>query len=74
MIFLLNKIDQVPEEAAKQWVSFYQHNEILCLKFKAIHTLSNEEQKEEDDNNESGRDKLMTVLFEYAKKFAEKKD
>ena len=78
LIFLLNKIDLVPEDVADQWIAHYKKEKQLCLKFKAMGNLKKEgEDKDEemdDAKDESGRTMLMDVLFEYARKFAEKKE
>lgn len=81
LIFLLNKIDLVPEEAVDQWITHYKGEKQLCLKFKATGNLKQEakegadkDEEMEDAKDESGRTMLMDVLFEYARKFADKKD
>ena len=54
----------------------------MCILFKG--NVGKEEKKEEEsgedkgenegDEDQAGRDKVMNVLFKYAKKFMEKKD
>ena len=78
LIFILNKIDLVPEEVVDQWINHYKQQKILCLKFKATGNLAVKKEEgadkdvEMDEKDESGRTMLMDVLFEYARKFADK--
>jgi len=87
IIYLLNKKDLVPEENITAWLKWFKAQKMLCIPFKANGVLSNkaaedsdEEEKGEESKEqkepkpEGGKDKLMSVLFKYARKFMEKRD
>jgi len=73
IVYVINKVDLVPPENAIAWIAKFKSNKLLCLPFKAnLSVLSKSESQ--DIQAENGSEKLMNILFKYAKKFAEKKE
>ena len=73
IIYLLNKQDLVPEENVKGWQKWFKSQSLLCIPFKSNGVLKPEQEESKVQNEASGQDKLMTVLFKYARKFLDKK-
>jgi nuclear GTP-binding protein len=63
IIFVLNKTDLIPN--ASDWVKYFKNENQTCIEMQAKITESKEV--------EESLEKLMTLLFKYAKKFEEKK-
>ena len=87
IIFLLNKSDLVPEDNLQAWLKHFKQQKLLAApfqanKFKATTEEADDaemsgdedEKKKEETLQEKGVQKLMDILFKYARKFAEKKE
>lgn len=80
IIYLLNKKDLVPDVNVVAWQKWFKAQGMLCIPFKANGILSNKAENSDDDEEskeqkpDDGKDRLMAVLFKYARKFMEKKD
>lgn len=82
LIFVINKVDMVPEENLKAWKKYYKQQKLLTVGFKSNELA--QRSKDDDDDEEMKEDKpqslqekakeqLMNYLFKYARAFAEKK-
>ena len=69
VIYVLNKVDLVPEDNSAGWLQKYKAQKFLCVPYRANLSSKSEEAKESN-----GQEKLMTFLYKYAKKFIEKKE
>ena len=63
IIFVLNKTDLVPNTS--EWDKYFKNDNQTCIEMQA--KMSDSKEVEES------LEKLMTLLFKYAKKFEEKK-
>mmetsp|Transcript_16524 Transcript_16524/g.28074 ORF Transcript_16524/g.28074 Transcript_16524/m.28074 type:complete len:335 (-) Transcript_16524:224-1228(-) len=84
LLLVNNKIDQVPLDLAQKWVDYFKSQGLTCVNFKSNKIIrrkkadeGEEEEKEAGDEIEEAQtqaiEKMMTLLFKYAKKFMEKK-
>lgn len=88
LIYVINKIDLIPEANLKEWLKYYKSQKLLCLPFRGnlfIDTTKDQEMKTEEAEpkvelneelklNEDRKEKIMTMLFKYQRKFAEKQE
>lgn len=69
----------MPDENITAWQKWFKAQKMLCIPFKANGVLSNkvadsDEEESKEQTPEGGKEKLMSVLFKYARKFMEKRD
>lgn len=69
----------MPDVNVAAWQKWFKAQSLLCIPFKANGVLSNkagdsDDEEEKEQKPEGGKDKLMAVLFKYARKFMEKRD
>lgn len=74
VLYVLNKIDLVPEENVKQWVAKFKQEKKTLIPFQANLTIYNKSVDSEKIQTDNGSEKLLKLLFKYAQKFAEKKE
>lgn len=73
ILYILNKVDLIPEENAKAWRVQFKKDGKLLIPFQANLSLLNKSVDKEDIQTENGSSKLLKLLFKYSQKFAEKK-
>lgn len=84
LIYIMNKIDLIPEANLKEWLKYYKAQKLLCLPFRGnlfLDGTKDQEMKTEEAEpneeltlNEDRKEKIMTMLFKYQRKFAEKQE
>lgn len=77
LIYVMNKSDLIPAENLQAWLKHYKSEKMLTVPFESIGFKKPEKDDEGEEKPESAQDKnkqkLMDLLFKYARKFAEKR-